>query len=71
MIWIRVEEKYPPDSSSDRVLAFGRHSCKACPQTIQIQFCTYTKKRGFEVGEYDCSFDATHWMALPQPPEEK
>lgn len=69
--WISVKNRLPEDSYSKRVLAYGIPACGNCGETQQVQFCNYQAKNGFEFGEYDCPFDATHWMPLPSPPGEK
>lgn len=68
MKWIKCSERLP--SSRDRVLAYGCAACGTCSPTIKVQFCMWDPEDGFEFGEYDCPFDATHWMPLPNPPEE-
>lgn len=67
--WISVKDRLPETESEERLLAFGRASCGTCSPSLQIQFCIYTEKNGFEFGEYDCSFAASYWMPLPELPD--
>ena len=69
--WIKVEDELP--EHRQYVLAYGSPTCGTHSPDIVIEFCLYTTRDGFEFGEYDCGFDATHWMKLPSPPilEEK
>jgi hypothetical protein len=70
MNWISIKDRLPSESSWKRFLAYGIPSCQTCEKTKQVQFCRYYEGQ-FEFGEYDCTFDATHWMPLPSPPDNK
>ena len=65
--WISVKDKIPEEHYSNRFLAYGIPVCGTCAPDLQIQFCRYYEDH-FEYGEYDCVFEATHWMKLPNPP---
>lgn len=66
--WINVTDRLPEKSYSSRVLAYGFPTRRPCGLEERIEFCKFDEN-GFEFGEYDCGFDATHWMPLPPPPK--
>jgi hypothetical protein len=67
-IWIKVKERLPPEDGK-RILAWGVPACGTCAAFDQIQLCLYSDGR-FDFGEWECIFEATHWMPLPEAPNE-
>jgi hypothetical protein len=68
MEWIKTEDKLPEcsdDSCSDEVIV--------CSDGEVITGMRYWKRDGIFMNEMDCAFsldEISHWMPLPQPPEE-
>ncbi len=78
MKWINVKDELPQPSYGTRILAYGISPRCSCASHPQIEFCRYSDEKIFEFGEYDCPFEATHWMPLPgapsasqSPPQER
>ena len=81
MKWISIKDRLPIPSYDVRILAYGVPVCGTCGNEPGnkpvIQFCIFNvhyyliQKYIFTFGEYDCELDATHWMPLPEPPEQE
>lgn len=69
MEWISVKDAMP--GIGERVLGYGRAECGTCCEDKMVRECRrHYKNQCFEFGEYDCPFNITHWMPLPEPPRE-
>jgi hypothetical protein len=64
MRWISVNEKLPEH---------GQYVLICCSKNVEDQIYFFDSKRGFvdPLGDTGYSNDATHWMALPEPPKDQ
>ena len=76
--WISVEEKMPPEDTE--VLVYATEKIKGFGSVTAIcEYSETTSMFGNKTGRYDWSspweyfhvdYKITHWMPLPEPPEE-
>ena len=76
--WISVEGKMPPEDTE--VLVYATEKIKGFGSVTAIcEYSETTSMFGNKTGRYDWSspweyfhvdYDITHWMPLPEPPEE-
>lgn len=65
MEWISVEDRLPDDESGYQVLVFANDIVSSWRQ-----FLNHDGKRWVDKGGYDFIPIVTHWMQLPEPPNE-
>ena len=70
--WIKCSDDMP--KKNDRVLIFINFNCDAVPPSIHdAQFTGSTFRRGrstVNVFPLEDGYGVTHWMPLPEPPED-
>ena len=71
--WISVKDRLPDNDESDLVLAVvNGHPTNLIEIMGAYQFAEYSKKYGWVIESYPLwdNPEVTHWMPLPEPPEE-
>lgn len=73
MEWINVKDRLPPEK--EIILAWALYPSGGCDLTdiYVCRECFYApgySESGFVFREYDCSYEVTHWMPLPEGPKE-
>lgn len=78
--WIKFNERTPSekecDSNHHRFLVYGIPTCplgcywrQSCDGIWSVREARW-KEQEFEFGEYDCPINVTHWMPLPEKPDD-
>ncbi len=66
--WISVKDRLP--ESYTTILIYGQATRCSCSKDFKVREGRYKEHGDFEFGEYDCPCNVTHWMPLPEPPNE-
>lgn len=70
--WISVKDKLPDRNGLYIVYGQTKAMRELLPDNDPIWMCYYRKDRGFYDTELCRGYDfITHWMPLPEPPEEE
>ena len=69
--WISVKDRLPARDGEYMVYGQSEAMWELLPDSDPIWVCNYYKKHGFYSIELRREYDyITHWMPLPEPPEE-
>lgn len=74
--WISVKDRMPEDSC-ESILIYGSATCGTCDPEPKVREGSYSstysdgRDLDWKFGEYECSCEVTHWMPLPEPPDNK
>ena len=67
--WIKSSERLP-DEEGDYIV-YGIPTCISCWKEWRVREATWKmKNKSFEFGEYDCPLEVSHWMPLPEKPND-
>lgn len=74
MQWIKYPENKPQlklDEYSRNFIVFGTPTCGTCGCLKEVREAKYIRVyECFQFGEYDCGIEVTHYMEMPEPPNE-